>query len=442
MLKRFVCMFLAASLLLSGCGGANDEEDTFSLSKSQQEKYAGIIEDELNSFYWHYDSSSLAYYEAKVPDDTDDNAQLFKASEESGFNMKSYAGKNAVCYTANLTHINSENAGLVYFYFVRNSIVGLFYSPAAYPSKYVGLNIRNVFTPYAGIKKNESDKEYLSDNYSGKKLNVLSEGFSSQYKTENGSLFAEIASTSVNIYRYSRGNIKKYAVLSSSQLESLRPISVSFTPDGGVAVIVGTATEGNDEMETERIFSEKVLFFNNSFSKQNYSIDLSNGSYSCVSTAGDRLVLINDKTTEFYENNNGNYVKTASYYTNIQATDFKEADIDKDGVNEYIITDGKDLYIYRINDKSVSCIWRTNVSADCYYGYIYTGDLNDDGTDEIYICDSTGTIIRYVIGKDGLISRNEDIAYSQRIYAGDFDNDGRDDYIFFDGENNTLYMRK
>ena len=327
MLKRFVCMFLAASLLLSGCGGANDEEDTFSLSKSQQEKYAGIIEDELNSFYWHYDSSSLAYYEAKVPDDTDDNAQLFKASEESGFNMKSYAGKNAVCYTANLTHINSENAGLVYFYFVRNSIVGLFYSPAACPSKYVGLNIRNVFTPYAGIKKNESDKEYLSDNYSGKKLNVLSEGFSSQYKTENGSLFAEITSTSVNIYRYSRGNIKKYAVLSSSQLESLRPISVSFTPDGGVAVIVGTATEGNDEMETERIFSEKVLFFNNSFSKQNYSIDLSNGSYSCVSTAGDRLVLINDKTTEFYENDNGNYVKTASYYTNIQATDFKEADI-------------------------------------------------------------------------------------------------------------------
>lgn len=72
MLKRFVCMFLAASLLLSGCGGANDEEDTFSLSKSQQEKYAGIIEDELNSFYWHYDSSSLAYYEAKVPDDTDE----------------------------------------------------------------------------------------------------------------------------------------------------------------------------------------------------------------------------------------------------------------------------------------------------------------------------------------------------------------------------------
>ena len=441
MLKRFFCMVFAASVLFSGCGSSNDEEDTFSLSQSQQEKYEGIIEDELNSFYWHYDSSSLAYYEAKVPENTEDNAALFEASEESGFNMKSYAGRNAVCYTANLTHINSENAGLVYFYFVRNNIVGLFYSPAAYPSEYVGLNIRNVFTPYAGIKKAESDTEYSADNYNGKKLNVLSEGFSSQYKIEKGSLFTEVTSNNVNIYRYSNGSIRKYAALSSSQLEGLRPISASFTPDGGVAVIVGTATEGNDEAETERVFSEKVLFFNDSFSKLPYSMDLSGGSYSCVSTAGDSVVLINDKTTEFYTYENSGYNKTASYYTNIQATDFKEADIDNDGVKEYIITDGKDLYIYRINDKSISCVWRTNASADCYYGYIYTGDLNDDGADEIYICDVTGTVIRYVIGKYGLVSRNEDISYSQRIYAGDFDNDGRDDYIFFDGENDTLYIR-
>ena len=441
MLKRVICAVFALSLVLSGCGSTEEEEYVFSLSKEQQENYAEMIENELNSFYWYYDDSSLAYYEAKVPENSEEHAQMFEASRSSGYDMEKYAGREAVVYTADLNHINSQKAGIVYFYFVRNNIAGLFYSPSVNPGKYEGLNMRNVFTPSAGFEKTESDAQY-GDEHSGRKISTLQEGFSSEYRTDNGSYLLEITESSVNIYRYSNRSLKRYKVISSASLGGLTPISASFMPDGRVAVMAGTTVTSYEGAENERVLSEKVLFFDSGFSKEQTEIELESGSYSCVAYAGDYLVLVNDKYIELYSYTEGGYKKSASFYANIQAVDFKEADIDNDGVKEYIVTDGKDLCMYRISDRGLKCIWRTNVSASCYYGYIYTGDLNGDGTDEIYISDSTGTAIRYVLGKDGLVTRNDDISYGQRIYAGDFDNNGSDDYIFYDGESCTIYMRE
>lgn len=441
MIKKIICAACAVSIMLSGCGKAEQEEYVFSLSKEQQENYADIIEETLNSFYWHYDGTSLAYNESKVPENTEANADIFEASAQSGYDMTRYAGRDAVCYTANLYHINSQKAGIVYFYFIKDDIVGLYYSPDVNPQKVVALNIRNVFTPSAGITKTESDSPY-SGSYSTKKLSILSEGFESLYKYEGGSYLLELTESSINIYRFSAGTLRRYRTISYSQLGYKKPISATFLNDGSVAVIVGSVAESYEGAENERIYSEKVLFFNSNFSKESTEIELASGSYSSVAAANNGLVIINDKNTEFYKSEGGQYVKEHSYYINVQATDFKQVDIDGDSVNEYIITDEKDLYIYKQTKSGLDCIWRTNVSSECYYGYIYTADLNNDGADEIYICDNTGTVIRYVIGKDGLVSRNDDILYSQRIYAGDFNNDGKDDYILADSESCTLYVRQ
>ncbi len=441
MIKKIICAACAVSVMLCGCGKAEQEEYVFSLSKEQQENYAQIIEEKLNSFYWHYESTSLAYSESKVPENTEENADIYEASAQSGYDMARYAGRNAVCYTADLYHINSQKAGIVYFYFVRNDIAGLYYSPYANPQKVTGLNIRNVFTPSAGISKTESELPY-SGSYADRRLSVLSDGFSSLYRYEGGSYMAELTESSINIYRYSGGTIRRYTTISYSQLDYKRPISAAFLNDGSLAVVVGSLSESYEGAETERIYSEKVLFFNSRFGRESPEIELASGSYSCVAMTEDGIVLINDKNAEFYKQENGEFIKEHSYYINVQATDFKQTDLDGDSVNEYVMTDEKDLYIYKISQSGLDCIWRTNVSSDCYYGYIYTADLNNDGAEEIYICDNTGTVIRYVLGKDGLISRNDDILYSQRIYAGDFNNDGKDDYILSDSENCTLYVRQ
>ncbi len=439
MVRKIIASAAALCFILSGCSeGTDNTETVFSLTSEQQDTYSSLIEEELNSFYWLYDENSLSYYDGRVPDYTEENRALFDASEKSGYDLRNYCGREAVVYSADLTHFNSEKAGIVYFYFIRNNIVGLFYNPAANPEKFLDLNTRNAFTPEADFIKYESESQYTG--FTGEALDGLNEGFCSSYVYDGGSFIMEMTDSGINIYRYRGGAIRRHRTISSSQLEYMRPISSAFSPEGGIAVIVGEVINGSEGDDSQRLSSRKVLFFDSSFNKLSFEIELVTGTYSCVSFAKGDLVLLNDKNTELYRNSEERYEKYFSYYTNIQATDFKEADIDKNGENEYIITDGKDIYIYKINDGSMECLWRTNVSADCYYGYIYTGDLNRDGVDEIYICDSTGTVIRYVLQEDSLVSRNEDITYGQRIYACDFDGDGNDDYIFYNGEESTLYM--
>ena len=127
--------------------------------------------------------------------------------------------------------------------------------------------------------------------------------------------------------------------------------------------------------------------------------------------------------------------------TLFQDIPFEALDIDGDGKEEYIITDGKDLFIYRKESTGFVCIWRTNISVESFYGNIYTGDTNGDGVKEIYICDNTGTAIKYILTPNGLISDNEKIDYGNRIYAGDFDGNGKDDYLFIDNaEEGTITL--
>ncbi len=54
--------------------------------------------------------------------------------------------------------------------------------------------------------------------------------------------------------------------------------------------------------------------------------------------------------------------------------------------------------------------------------------MNRDGVKEVYVCDMTGTTIRYILTEKGLVSSNEDIAYAQSMYPVDLNGDGLDDY--------------
>ena len=108
-------------------------------------------------------------------------------------------------------------------------------------------------------------------------------------------------------------------------------------------------------------------------------------------------------------------------------------DLDGDDTLEYFLTDGFDLYLYQKRDTGFIKIWSTHLSIKSIEGGIYSGDLNRDGVKEIYVCDTTGTAIRYILTENGLAIKNDDIVYGQVIYAMDLNGDGIDEYI---GTNN------
>ena len=103
-------------------------------------------------------------------------------------------------------------------------------------------------------------------------------------------------------------------------------------------------------------------------------------------------------------------------------------DLDGNGVKEYLMSDGMDLYLYQKNDNNFRKIWSTHLGVESLYGPITSGDLNRDGVKEVYVCDMTGTTIRYLLTEKGLRSSNEDIVYAQCIYPYDLNSDGLDDY--------------
>ena len=133
---------------------------------------------------------------------------------------------------------------------------------------------------------------------------------------------------------------------------------------------------------------------------------------------------------EIYEEKDGSWQNTGTRKLRHQVTQCHITDLDGDGVKEYILTDGMDLYVYHVVNDSFRKLWSTHVGVENFYGPLMSGDMNGDGVQEIYACDTTATTIRYILTEKGLKTANEDIQYGQCIYPCDFDGNGREDYWF------------
>ncbi|MPN05362.1 hypothetical protein SDC9_152612 [bioreactor metagenome] len=154
-------------------------------------------------------------------------------------------------------------------------------------------------------------------------------------------------------------------------------------------------------------------------------------------------MVARDKSIDFYALN-GTQIspKQISYYLGKSVIGMKLADLDNDGVTEYIFTDGQDLYIYHKTISVFKCIWSTHLSIESFEKYIYAADLNNDGVKEIYVFDSTGTTSKYVIGENGMYIKNDNIDYGQRYQIADFNSDGNLDCIVIgDEDSNTQELR-
>lgn len=430
-LNRFsaILLIIIGTFCLSGCASqGNAEESEFHLSKQEREAYEELVDNTLYQLYWRYDADTLSFFRGTVPENTPENEDLFLASEDVGFSMRQDAGKEAVTATVDLLHYNGDKAGRAYFYFTRRNVSGVYYV-GGYDDSNHSLNVRNLFLADGKFTEFESDAEIPHEGYTVKNAVFPVDGFIDSGVNSRGQrLIAAVDNGNIIIYRYAQ-NFARLRTLYCNTGDMVAT-GVTFLEDGSLAVLIGSViVEGEGEGQTIYTKSEKVVFYNGSFSKTGEELPLISSEYICVAADGADLVLNDGRILEYYDRPEGQWTKKKQYFLEHGITDFHIVDLDGNGIMEYIMTDGLDLYLYHKTEKGFTRIWSTHLGVASLTGAIYSGDLNKDGIKEIYICDTTGTVIRYVLTPDGLRSRNEGVEYGDRIYPLDYNMDGTDDYV-------------
>ena len=416
---------LASLLLLSGCGA---KEETFSLSAAEQEAYEESIDKVTADFYWEYDHSSLSFGAAVVPEVTEENERLFDASSACEYNLKGKAGQDAVLAQAALLHYNGDAAGTLQCWFVGGSLAGVAYS-GGYDNGYYSLKERNPFLADGGFRAYESWTGMPTSFRTGRG-EFSAEGIYSVGQDAKGRRLAvSIRGGKAEVYRYANG-LSRYRSFSYGR--GLEATSAAFLKedDARLAVLVSSIEEsGEGESEKTYTRAERVMLYD---SRLNVAGEIPLEGELCTALGAEdgRLYLFIDKNMKIYEEKDGSWQNTGTRKLRHQVTQCHITDLDGDGVKEYILTDGMDLYVYHAVNDSFRKLWSTHVGVENFYGPLMSGDMNGDGVQEIYACDTTATTIRYILTEKGLKTANEDIQYGQCIYPCDFDGNGREDYWF------------
>ena len=285
-------------LFFTACDSQSDEEtDVFSISEEKRKEYKEKIDKLLYDNYWRYDGSSITFFKGNVPENTEKNKDMFEASSIIGLNMNTNATKEAIIATVPLLYYNGETAGLLYCYFIRDKLIGAYYT-GGYNNGNYALTDRNVFLMDGHFLKYETDTPFA--HFIGTKSTFPSEGFCDVDKDTQGNLLAATISEDgrLSLYRY-RNYFGRYRNIYLQR--GLVTDSAAFLEEGMAVLLSRSITEGTGEGQNTYTSSEKLVFLNRNFSATGESIDLSNGNYTCVGFDGTELYLMNNKTLECYK---------------------------------------------------------------------------------------------------------------------------------------------
>lgn len=424
-MKKAIWLLLGTVLLgVTGCGNA-EVDQSFSVSASEQEAYINEIDALLDEYYWIYDSDSVVFRSGTVPQDTAESARLFHASQDLGYPLKSSAGSESVIVEADLLHYNGDSAGELNCIFINNQLSGVYYI-GGYDQEAYSLRERNPFLANGSFQGFENWSGMATDTYRKLRGTLPLEGFVAKSRT---GIVASIQNGAIEMYCLSGNYLSRMLTLKpEAGLESASATFVEKDWEDLTAVLLTGVTDTHSEVETIEESLEKVVIYNSSFGIVG-EIPLAGEGHTAVSSDGGKLFVFSDQIMETYELQEGNWVSTKHESLRHKVTQCQIADLDGNGVKEYLMTDGMDLYVYQhLETTGLLKLWSTHLGVESLYGALYSGDLNGDGVKEIYICDATGTAIRYVLTDRGLRSSNEDIQYMEAIYPCDFNGDGIDDY--------------
>lgn len=432
---------------ITACSNENSE-DVFTLKDSEIQKYNEIIKQQLQQQLWEYNEQDNSFA-LGVAEQTDSPKfeDIYKASLDMGIDVKKYSGSQAIIANVLLKHFNNEDAGKAYFYFVGDKLVCEYY---VFENKIYSLKDKDVFLKETNFKNFEDIN--VKAEFESKEI-----GFAfSDYADINKKNIAVIDEESkLSIYNYGKKGFTKTKALSFEN-EGFYPIDFSFYKNGAV-VLLGKlddqyknsqsheSVEYEDEHSSDNaneaikyhLKSWQLIFLDSNYNKQKDIINLDLSTYGNISVVGDNIFLSRDKSIDIFQKINGVWAKTNQIMLKNDIHDIKFADIDNDSIDECVISDGMDLYLYSY-DESFELLWRTNLSINSIKGNIYVDDLNKDGIKEIYIEDLSDNSYRYILTSSGFTPSSLDIGYGKKCIPADFNDDGMIDYVIIDnseGEN-------
>ncbi|WP_352399874.1 VCBS repeat-containing protein [Anaerotignum sp.] len=429
-----VCLFC-----MTGC--SSDETDqSLSLSAKEQEAYIKQIDGIMDEYYWSYDKDSLAFRAGEVPQESQESARLLSASQDAGYSLKPVAGAPCVMAAAELLHYNGDVAGEVNCIFVNNQLAGVYYMGGFDDAAY-SLRERN---PFLANGKFSAYENWTGMNTEYRVLNgsLPEEGFLTK---DRRGVVASIQNGKVELYHLSGSVVSRMRTLSPGG--GLQAVSVAYVESGEedlLAVLLAEVTEVDSEGDPVFHRSEKVILYDSSLQVVG-EVQLEREGCTALGSEDGKLFLFIDQAMETYDFGEGGWHRTRKESLRHRVTQCHTADLDGNGEIEYLLTDGMDLYLYHHLESGLLKLWSTHLGVESLYGALYSGDLNGDGVKEVYICDATGTTIRYILTERGLRSSNEDIQYGQAIYPCDWNGDGIDDYWNITegvGRTGSLYLSK
>ena len=445
-------VLLCVGILLTGCDADVDGHgEELTITNEQMQKISDDISSQVGKGYWGLNATNVSYSQGTIVTPENENYQsIYDASMDMGLDIKSVEGREAIIAKTKLSHFNGDEAGDAYFYFINDELVCEYYT---YNGGIYSIQESNVYEMPNAFKTAEQQdvvREYSVEEFGSQ---------FTQYNDINPSekRIAVVCDFQLQIYSYENDFILVSAVDFAS--EGLKPMDVTYMSDGTMAVLLGqeeiteTHNDTQDELGLNEdilcesqvpIKSRKVVFLDKDGGNRG-QMELNLSAYTAISVNGNDMVLARDKSLDIYKYTDEGWSKKQQMTLKHWVNQLTAADMDNDGVEEYIMTDGVDIYIYR-QEETLELLWRTYYSISTISNKIYVGDLNGDGSKEIYVEDNLGIMSRYVLGSRAVETYNGSIISEEKskYIVGDFNGDGKDDYIQINSQDETgkVYIAK
>lgn len=439
----FIPFFSLIIYLIFAYGGSEQEVIEVLFTNEVRDEHKNAAVEIIESYYWKYDETTFDYYMQLIPSKFDEKFyNIHTVCEKSGYNLSDYAGKEALVVSVNLNHYNEEQAGKAYVYFINYEPIATYYE--ALNGKNFALTERNTYLRDTKFLKYETDEKNINFNQHNTNFaatNIVSDG----KDIYENSIFLSIEDDKVNVYKFNN-DIYIYKSLSFNYLDMI-PISATFYKNNNyegdcVAILLGTYEEIElGESISTQLMSKKIIFLDNNYNILQQEVLLDNEAYSCITFDDGEILLLDNKNLDRYTYDNDSLKKIGNYSLSHGGYSIKIVDLDSNGTKEYLITDGRDFYMYQKTSFGFFNIWKTNISIESINGYIQVADLNNDSVMEIYVQDTTGTTVKYIVTENGLKSQNDDIIFGEKYFVMDFNNDGISDYVsVIEGYSKALYL--
>jgi len=402
---KYVISLLFTLCLLTGCLNdetpvSNTEPTVFSIPFEVTENLKEAGFSVLDALLCKYDAGTVFFEEETIyPDDFPDIffAEYSPARLEAG--NRDNAGVAAVMHV-DLRHYDFSPAGRARFYFYNGEIIRSGYAPPGDEDAFVSLREKNLFE----IKNPYPVEENRALGYPAPVIvpgAAVPGGLTAGHIKSGEDVIAAVKDETLYVYEY----VPATGVLTVKNVFAhggLFPVDFTFLPGGGFVVIMGAkdTDAGENDGYVKKIaeyISKKIVVLDRSLNIE-FMDDIGEG-YTAAAYFFGSVVLCRGNTLEFYDYAGGGLNKLSQAILP-HWVESAESGVIAGEEEDLLVSDGRDLYLYRIENGIPGLVWRTRYGLAAVSRVIIR-DLNGDGVSEIYATDGARSCLRYYLSDFG-----------------------------------------